>query len=73
MVTLLVTYTVIALSVTTLLLYLFIIYNGLYVKDINNTVTIEIWPCVGIILIGICWPMFAILVFFGWIFSRRSL
>lgn len=71
MTTFLIIYSIIALVITASLLYIFTAHNGLFVTTRNEVVKIQLWACVGIILMGIFWPVFAILVFIGWIMDMR--
>ena len=71
MTTFLIIYSIIALVTIVSLLYIFTVHNGLFVTTRNEVVKIQLWACVGLILMGIFWPVFAILMFIGWIFGMR--
>jgi len=71
MTTFLIIYSIIALVTTVSLLCIFTVHNGLFVTTRNDVVKIQLWACVGLILIGIFWPVFAILVFIGWIMDMK--
>jgi hypothetical protein len=49
---------------------LFIIYDGVMLREHKDSLNIYLFAYLVIILMGFLWPIFAILIFIGWIFEK---
>jgi len=70
MLMLLALYFTITLITIVSLFMLFIIHDETIVREHKDSLTIYIFAYLVIILIGFLWPIFAILIFIGWIFEK---
>ncbi len=70
MLMLLALYFTITLITIVSLFMLFIIHDGMIVREHKDSLNIYIFAYLVIILMGFLWPIFAILIFIGWIFEK---